>query len=80
MSKMQFDSMRVPYSVFANGVLWTGEQIMLYPLNEDGGYHPFGPLHGGLRNITGRKKWLSDQPLPHQSTRECTRRKNQWGV
>ena len=72
--KMQFDSMRVPFSMLRGDVRWTGEYVLLLPLDREGKLLPYGEQFGGYRNTAGRKVYLDDQPAPHQGNKERIRR------
>ena len=71
---LQYDSMRVPYSWVRRGVRWTGEYVLLIPLNRTGGLAPYMEKIAGFRNPRGRAVYISDQPKPHQGNKERIRR------
>ena len=74
-STLQFDSMRVPYSKFVGGVLYTGTYILLLPLDPDGNLTPHMEMFGGYRDQVGRAKHISrSKYTPHQGSKECARR------
>ena len=75
MSELQMESMRVPYSKVVGNVRWTGEYILLIPLDEYGMLDPRVSFNGGYRNRKGRAVYFDrSKYTPHQGEDECVRR------
>ena len=76
-STLEFDSMRVPYSKFVGGVLYTGTYILLLPLDPYGNLTPHMEMFGGYRDQVGRAMYPDvHKYMPHQGSAECARRRN----